>query len=455
MRGSPTAAMPHHPAPSSAQPTTGSSAPPPSTEPTAVIVDGYSTGNFLPAAFARLSVRTVHVMSSAEPMSRLLAPSLDDYDDNFIAATSADLETTYSRLTALSPLAVLAGQEPGVPLADLLSERLGLATNGSTGSPARRDKFAMIATLHAAGLRCARQAKCATTQEAVGWAQGIESFPVVVKPLSSASTDHVWICRDSAEVIAAADAILGSTDIFGSTNRDVLVQTYLPGVEYIVDTVSVDGHRYVCGVWQYDKTTTPEGRPVYNRDILLAPDEAPVPDLIEYIDEVLAALGIRHGPAHAEVIMTPDGPALVEIGARLNGNMHPDFHHRCLGHNQADLTALAYARPAEFLQRFGDHTYKREQPAIVYNAATSHDGVITAVEDTAVESISSVSSVYALQVKLSPGQRIRPTVDLLTSPVRIFMTAPDPARLNADYRIVRELSASVYQVRDDATNCED
>ena len=48
-------------------------------------------------------------------------------------------------------------------------------------------------------------------------------------------------------------------------------------------------------------------------------------DLIEYNIKVVKALGIKVGPAHSEIILSKDGPVLVEIGARLNGAGFPDF----------------------------------------------------------------------------------------------------------------------------------
>lgn len=411
--------------------------------PLAVIVDGYSTGNFLPDAFARLDVDVLHVQSSAELMPTMLAPALESYRGNLICPDASAVEATVAALHGLGPVAVLAGQEPGVPLADLLGERLGLAANGSARSAARRDKFEMIEALRAAGIRCADQRKSTDPEAIVAWAR---SFPVVVKPLSSASTDHVYVCRDAAEVRAAAHAVLAATDIFGHRNTEVLVQSYLDGTEYIVDTVSVDGRRHVCGVWEYEKTITPAGKRIYDRDVLLDPGTAPVPELIAYLDEVLVALGIRHGPAHAEVIVTPDGPALVEIGARLNGNMNPGFHDLCLGANQADLTALAYARPAEFLDRYAGRVYAKRREAVVHNTSTELDGVVERVEQAAVDKIAGLPTVYLVSVKLGPGKRIRPTEDLLTSPLRIFMIAGDAEELRADHRTIRHLKDEVYRL---------
>ncbi|WP_274563189.1 ATP-grasp domain-containing protein [Streptomyces spiramyceticus] len=413
---------------------------------TAVIVDGYSTGTFLPPAFARLGIDLVHVHSTADPMSTMLQPDLGAYRENFHCPDDAAFERTVEALTALGPVAVLAGQEPGVPLADALSERLGLATNGTALSSARRDKYEMIEALRRAGVHCADQYKSTSPQALADWAERAGSYPVVVKPLSSASTDHVYRCHSSAEVLAAARAVLGSTDIFDRPNTEALVQSFLEGTEYIVDTVSVDGDRYVCGVWEYEKQILPGGKNIYDLDVLLDPDTEPVPELIAYVDTVLKALGIEHGPAHAEVIMTPQGPALVEIGARLNGNMNPGFHDICLGANQADLTALAYARPQEFTDRYAGRVYSPRAAAAVHSTRTELDGVVEAVNQDVVDRIAALPSVHLVGVKLAPGKRISPTADLLTSPMRIFLTAPDPATIRADRDTIQTLKDDVYEV---------
>ncbi|WP_309056404.1 ATP-grasp domain-containing protein [Streptomyces sp.] len=413
---------------------------------TVVIVDGYSTGTFLPPAFSRLGIEAVHVRSTVEPMTSMLAPDPAAYREHHHCGDEESFERTLDALRVLKPVAVLAGQEPGVPLADALSERLGLATNGTALSGARRDKFEMAEALRAAGIHCARQFKSADPAAIVDWAERETSYPVVVKPLSSASTDHVYRCHDAAEVGAAARAVLASTDIFDRRNTEALVQSFLEGPEYIVDTVSVDGERYVCGVWEYEKRILPSGANIYDLDVLLDPAEEPVPELIAYVGTVLDALGIRHGPAHAEVIMTPEGPALVEIGARLNGNMNPGFHDICVGTNQADLTALAYARPWDFRTRYAGHVYSRRQAAAVHNTRTDRDGLVTGVDQAAVDRIAALPSVHLVSVKLTPGKRIRPTADLLTSPLRIFMTAPEQAAIRADHRTIQSLKDEVYQV---------
>lgn len=412
--------------------------------PVGVLVDAYGTGNYLPAAFGRWGVDVVHVQSSPEPITRMQPWEPKSYVDALVYRPDGSVERA---LKELDPRFVVPGQEPGVRLADQLSEALGVRTNGTAFSEARRNKFKMIETVAAAGLRTAAQVLTADAEEAVAWAEGNGYWPCVAKPLSSASTDGVFVCRDATALRAAFPAILGSSTVFNGANTEVLVQSFLEGTEYIVDTMSVDGHVFVCGVWQYEKRLLPNGKPIYNRDLLVSPDDPAATALIGYTRALLEALRIHNGPAHSEVIITPDGPTVVEVGARLNGNMHPAFHDACLGTNTADLTALAYLDPDWFLAEYGDRVYRRQQPAVVYNTPTRLSGEVVAVDEAVVERIRARPSVVDLTVKRGPGDLIVPTHDLLTSPLRVFMTAPDQSTLDADYRFVDSVREMVYEVR--------
>jgi hypothetical protein len=147
------------------------------------------------------------------------------------------------------------------------------------------------------------------------------------------------------------------------------------------------------------------------------------------------------------VIITAEGPTLVELGARLNGNMNPAFHDICLGANQADLMALAYARPEEFLRDYAGRVYTRRQEAAVHNTSTRLDGIVESIDEGVVDKIAALPTVFLVSVKLKPGSRIRPTVDLLSSPLRIFMTGASAAELRADHRVIGDLKEQVYRLR--------
>jgi hypothetical protein len=47
----------------------------------------------------------------------------------------------------------------------------------------------------------------------------------------------------------------------------------------------------------------------------------------DYTTRVVNALGIRWDPAHCEVMLTQDGPTVIEVGARLAGAAFPRYAH--------------------------------------------------------------------------------------------------------------------------------
>jgi hypothetical protein len=61
--------------------------------------------------------------------------------------------------------AVIPGAETGVELADSLSHRMGLRSNGEEGSIARRNKYHMGEKVRSAGVRAVGQRLCRSPQD--------------------------------------------------------------------------------------------------------------------------------------------------------------------------------------------------------------------------------------------------------------------------------------------------
>ena len=59
------------------------------------------------------------------------------------------------------------------------------------------------------------------------------------------------------------DEIFGSTNVFGSLNDSVLIQEFLEGKEYVVDSVSVEGVHKTVAIWEYDKRAANGAKFVY------------------------------------------------------------------------------------------------------------------------------------------------------------------------------------------------
>lgn len=157
-----------------------------------VIVDAFAPARFFPPEFHEAGYACVRVQSTPEiPPAFAGSLGLTLYADNIVH--TGDLEETARAAGAYEPVAVFAGSEFGVEFADRLSEAMGLPTNGTELSAARRDKFTMIETIKAAGVRGARQLLATSADELARWHTELGTR-VVVKPLKSAGNDGVRFC---------------------------------------------------------------------------------------------------------------------------------------------------------------------------------------------------------------------------------------------------------------------
>lgn len=247
-------------------------------------------------------------------------------------------------------IAVIPGAETGVELADQLSSRLGLRTNGTEQSLARRNKYIMGESVRKAGVRAVKQAFCTNIEQMLVFLDSIDihqdgKLRCVCKPVQSAGTDDVFLCQSKDEAIAAFNKILGKVNGIGLLNDSVLVQEYLQGKEYVVDKVSRDGLHKLVAIWEYDKRPCNGANFVYFGMRLKPSTTEMAKILVAYADKVLDAVGIVNGPSHMEVMVNTihdiNGevryePCLVEVGARCHGGEGTwlSFATECVGYNQ-------------------------------------------------------------------------------------------------------------------------
>jgi len=240
-------------------------------------------------------------------------------------------------------IACMVGGESGVPLADALSEHLGLRTNG-TQIPQRRDKKLQQELVKAAGLRSVRQAGGTKFEDVEGFLK-TESYPVVVKPVESAGSDGVKLCNTFEEAADHFNVLMTAQQKVGSQGAAVLCQEFLRGKEYVIDHVSVDGVHKTVMIWEYDKREVNGAAFVYHGMLPVSSDSPEAKLLIPYIRQVLDALKIKNGPTHGEAMMTPDGPCLVEMNCRAHGgdgSFVPLARALTGGYSQVDAAADSF-----------------------------------------------------------------------------------------------------------------
>jgi biotin carboxylase len=303
-----------------------------------VIVDGYAAGAFLADELRHQSVEVLHVRSSADPPA-FYRHSLDAERFDVDLGYWADSPELVRMLRERKATAVLAATEPGVDLAERLSELLGLPGNEVGTTSARRDKSVMAERLDAAHLEFARSKVVRSVSAAADW-YACCSEPVVVKPAASAGTDGVRFCDSIDAVVVAVERILAPRKNFlGRLNQAALIQERLTGLEYYVNTVSDHGEHKVVECWLYQKRASAASSPIYDFVTPVDPAAEAVRTIVDYVKRALTAIGVRNGPAHSEVILTNRGPVLIDVGARLGGGVLPAVVQRFTGVSHASATA--------------------------------------------------------------------------------------------------------------------
>jgi len=397
-----------------------------------VLVDAYAPTARLTRAFLDHGCAVVRVQSTAEvPPFYRGALRLDEFTDNIVH--HGDLGETAAAVGKHEPVAVLAAGELGVELADQLSETLGLPTNGTGQSLARRDKYVQIETVKAAGLRGAHQLLVTDAGALADWHRALGGR-VVVKPLRSAGNDGVSNCDTPAESVAAYEAVLGRTTIFAERNEAVVAQEYLTGGEYVVNTVSRDGHHRATDLWKYSKMSIACGTRDRITGAHLVGAGSPLrPVLVSYAFDVLDALGIRHGPAHLEIMLTPDGPCLVEVGARICGANKAYYAELAAGESQLSWTVDAYLNPARFLASH-ERPYEVRNHVAISWPTSPVAGTLRSYP--LLDEVRALESFNNLEIYVSPGGQVPETVDDSTKALAVGLAHPVEEIVTRDFHTI-------------------
>lgn len=275
----------------------------------------------------------------------LLQSSAPTWEAPYIAGhTVVDTLDSAAMADAAAPLraaGVLCWDEVRIEAAAELAKALGLAGGEPEAIRRCRDKHMTRTALAAAGVPQPRSVAADSAARALAAARDI-GYPVVLKPRAlTGSYGVVRVDRDS-ELEKAFGHVKG-TSLAGTPSyaADVLVEEYADGPEISIDAVCAGGvltplflARKRLGFPPYFEEV---GHIVNAADPLLSSEP-----LLRLLAAVHAAVGLTNGWTHTEIRLTSRGPKLVEINARLGGDMIPYLGRLATGIDPG-LTAAAVA----------------------------------------------------------------------------------------------------------------
>lgn len=143
------------------------------------------------------------------------------------------------------------------------------------------------------------------------------STPFIVKPADNSGSRGIYLVSNVVDTESISNAYLHSHNF--SRSGDVVIEEYMVGPEVSVETLTVNGE---CNVIQItDKITT--GAPHFVEMGHTQPSQlsdAIKREIAQVAKAANRAIGITNGPSHTEIIVTDEGPKIVELGARLGGD---------------------------------------------------------------------------------------------------------------------------------------
>lgn len=235
--------------------------------------------------------------------------------DVFYEKSTIDAEGVVAAARDFRPDAIITiGTDMPMRALARAAAELGLPAPSSVAAFNATDKAAMAHALNSHGVPAPRTLLVSSSDGRVA-ATPEWSGPVIVKPSDSSGSRGVTLVESADALPAALQYARGAT----ATGR-VLMQEYMQGPE-----VSVEGFCFDDGdveiVAITDKLTT--GAPHFVELGHSQPSGLPteVQDRIQrVVTDAARALGLSNCALHAEVIVTSEGPKIVEVGARLGGD---------------------------------------------------------------------------------------------------------------------------------------
>lgn len=150
----------------------------------------------------------------------------------------SEWKTNFEDLDPLNSCA-FSESDAGIGVAEKIQELFGL--KGNQVSPHFRDKFLMSRKLNDHGIATMEQSLVENWSGAATFLdrlwKGKDDGKCVVKPNRGVASDNVFLCNNREEVRKSLEAIIGKPQYGGGLNKNVLLQEFVDGNEYAVDTV--------------------------------------------------------------------------------------------------------------------------------------------------------------------------------------------------------------------------
>jgi biotin carboxylase len=242
----------------------------------------------------------------------------DPWGDHAIPVRFTDLSWSLDALRGLRFNAVAAVGDGPALLAAEAAHMLGIPFHPPAAVRACNNKHLARGLFQAAGLPVPAFFRVPLT-ETVDAAASRAPYPCVLKPLNLSASRGVIRANNLDEFAAAFGRIKAL--LHKGTDQYLQVEAYIPGREFAVEGIVTRGEPRILAI--FDKPDPLEG-PFFEETIYVTSsreNQAAQQQMRDAVDRAVRALGLYHGPFHAELRFNTEGAWMLEVAARPIGGL--------------------------------------------------------------------------------------------------------------------------------------
>jgi biotin carboxylase len=382
---------------------------------------GYQIRSFGEAA-ERLGVRLVFASDRCDRLD-------DPWWDDAIAVRFHDTEASVAAVTSAwsgpPPDGIVAvGDRPTV-LAAHLAAAFGIPGNPPAAAERSRNKLAARGAFQQSHLPTPGYRAVPLDCDVATLAREV-TYPAVVKPLALSGSRGVMRVNDAGECVRAFERLRGllhAPDVLlerDAAHGQALIESFIPGREFAIEGLLLDGALRPLAI--FDKPDPLDG-PFFEETIYVTPSREPADvqqRILRAVRDAAQALGLRHGPVHAECRVDQDRVYVLEVAARPIGGLCSKALRfagpRGLASLEEVLLRHALGEPID--------EYRREPPASgVMMIPIPRRGVYRDVEG--LEEARAVPDVHDVRITAKAGTTIVPLPEGRSYLGFIFARAPE------------------------------
>jgi biotin carboxylase len=317
--------------------------------------------------------------------------------------------------------------DPGLELAALLNQRLGLSANRPEAVRRLRDKLAFRQMQKEHGLPCPDFRHLPSDADPAQLLSRLK-WPVVVKARRLSGSRGVIRADNAEEYLQAVSWVKG---IQNKADRDaaelgLVVEDFIPGREYALEGIL--DHAELHALALFDKPDPLDG-PYFEETIYVTPSRLPNQTQEEIRHAVQCACrlaGLVTGPVHAEMRVNAEGVWLLEVAARSIGGLCGMALNHALGMTLEELILRhALNQPVALSASRGG--------AGVMMIPIPRRGVYRGVHN--LETALDVPGITGVRITAQPGQIIAPPPEGASYLGFIFSLCATPAEAETVLRL--------------------